>query len=192
MLTSHSDFDLADHLPIHLGEPVSHKKGTILTSAIYHIREGMVFHTLGNTLLTVYGAQQTFGTEIYTGTRIGEYVVGSKLCHMARWLPTRLDAQVQMFKHAGLQWQALAERCAAMSNTRIRDRLKWALKLWAKTLALDQQEGFIQIPYITHERIARYIGTTRPATTSHMNKLRDAKYIRYDYKTIQVREDLQW
>ena len=49
-----------------------------------------------------------------------------------------------------------------------------------------KEDGSHQIPPLTHQLIAEYVGTSREIVTFQMNQLRQMGYIRYSRRGIEV------
>lgn len=83
----------------------------------------------------------------------------------------------------------LQNRLEAMALYKTPERVILALLQLASTLGTPTEGGSIQMPSMTHQLIADYVGTSREIVSAEMNRLRRIGLLEYSRKTIDIRAD---
>jgi CRP/FNR family transcriptional regulator len=80
----------------------------------------------------------------------------------------------------------LAERLQSFALDKASERVVRSLLHFADRLGNRSEDGSIQIPPLTHQVIAEYVGTSREIVTFQMNCLRQKGCLQYSRRGIQV------
>jgi CRP-like cAMP-binding protein len=95
-------------------------------------------------------------------------------------------ALVRMFVSRQLGYKA---RIQCLASKKTSERLVRSLLYLAKHMGTPAQDGFVEIPALSHKRIAEYVGSTRERISIEMNTLRNKGLLRYSRKCIQTHTD---
>ena len=76
------------------------------------------------------------------------------------------------------------KRIESFSMDDIGRRLSQSLIRFADRMGQRCEDGSVQMPPLTHETLAQYVGTSREIVTQYMNRLRRQGFVRYTRKNI--------
>jgi len=146
-------------------------------------------------VLGIVGVNELFGEIALLGEHAsrGEQATALEKTVAMCWTTAEIEGHVEHQPKLGLALiQVAVGRCLGFSE-RLEDLA------WEKTSARvangllrfirfgqQQADGSVRIPPLTHELIARYVGTSREMVTSEMNVLRKLGLLRYSRAAIEL------
>lgn len=197
------------HLP--RGQEVAFARGeTIYDSKygqqfLYLVLEGQVRLCRGSeerhaVLVDIYRDEEFFGEAAFIGnTRQHEIVTAIRSVKAMVWEIPEIEKMIAHRPILGIALMQLLIRRSMEFGIRIESfctdtipvRLARTLVRLAERLGRQTGDGAFEMPSLTHEMLAQYVGTSREIITHHMNRFRRQGYLRYSRRTILV-EQAAW
>lgn len=123
-----------------------------------------------------------------------EHAVALDDVSLLAWTPAEIEEQcerhpqlgirlINLFIQRALDYQARLQSFALEGSP---ERLARSLLHFADRMGSPSGQDFIEIPPLTHQVIADYVGTTREMINSQMNRLRRDGSLKYSRKGIQI------
>jgi len=113
------------------------------------------------------------------------------------WSSAEIEQQIAMYPRLGVAlMQMLARICVdferrlqTLALEKTPERVAWAILYFVETMGTRQDDGWWQIPPMTHQLVSEFVGTSREIVTFQMTRLRDQGYLTYSRKSIRVDRD---
>jgi CRP/FNR family transcriptional regulator, cyclic AMP receptor protein len=150
------------------------------------------------TVVDIFNVDDFFGESALIGSRrLPERALALDNVTLMSWTRAEIEEQIehqprlgialmQMLVKRGLDYE---ERLQSFALDKTPERLMRALLRFAGHLGASGEDGSMSIPPLTHQAIAEYVGTSREIVTSQMNHLRQAGFLRYSRRGVQVYAD---
>jgi CRP/FNR family cyclic AMP-dependent transcriptional regulator len=185
---------------------VTFRKGQIVFDerhppvGIYLVVDGRVKVTVNfddgsETVIDIFGADDFFGESCLLGSlhrslraralddvSLMSWTMG-EIEEQSERQPKLAIALIQMLVKRGLDYQA---RLQSFALDKTPERVVRCLVGFADRMGTRTPDGTIDIPPMTHQVIAQYVGTTREIISFQMNQLRHRGLLRYSRKGIQI------
>lgn len=185
---------------------VDYRRGDIIfdenspSEAINLVVQGRVKVTVpsvdgAQTVVDIFNTDDFFGESALLGGRtIPQCAVALDNVTLMSWTRQEIEDQIerqprlgiallQMLVKRGLDYEA---RLQSFALDKTPERLIRALLRFADHLGAPGEDGSARIPPLTHQAISEYVGTSREIVTFQMNQLRQAGFLRYSRRGIQV------
>ena len=184
----------------------SYRKGQVIfdehhpTSGLHLVVQGRVKVTVlfddgSETVIDIFSTDDFLGESSLLGSvQDSERAVALDNVSLMSWTAAEIEEQserqpklgialIQMFVKRGLDYQA---RLQSFALDKTPERVVRSLLRFADRMGTRTEDGCINIPPLTHQVLAQYVGTTREIITFQMNQLRNKGLLRYSRKGIQV------
>jgi CRP/FNR family transcriptional regulator, cyclic AMP receptor protein len=173
------------------------------SKALHLVVQGRVKVTIpvedgAQTVVDIFNTDDFFGESALIGPRRpAERALALDNVTLMSWTRAEIEEQIerqprlgialmQMLVKRGLDYE---ERLQSFALDKTPERLVRALLRFAGHLGALGEDGSMSIPPLTHQAIAEYVGTSREIVTSQMNHLRQAGFLRYSRRGVQVYAD---
>ena len=172
------------------------------SEGLYVLLEGRVSVTVvgaagKEVVARIVGPEGAFGETSLARSRPRECATALHPSKAMFWSVEELEAQVERQPRLGL---ALIERVAGtlvhlrgrirnMAGYRVSERVAATLLELAGALGTQDSDGCFTMPWITHNLLAEYVGTSREMVTFEMNRLRRLGLIQYSRRRLDVYTD---
>jgi CRP-like cAMP-binding protein len=150
------------------------------------------------TVVDIFTTDDFFGESSLLGAapRIERASALDKVTLMS-WDSTEIEEQVQRQPRLGIALMQMLvkrtldyeERIQSFALDKTPERIAASLLRFAGRLGMQNDEGWMRIPPLTHQLISEYVGTSREIVTFQLNHLRQRGYLRYSRQGIQVSMD---
>jgi CRP/FNR family cyclic AMP-dependent transcriptional regulator len=146
-------------------------------------------------IIKIVQPEGLFGESCLVGQEVRECAMAlNNVVHVMAWPRDEIEQLVEKEPRLGL---ALIEdlvmsalqiqaRLQTMATCNAPEKLMVSLLQLARDLGREMPDGAMQMPPLTHQMIAEYVGTSREIVTSEMNRLRRLGLVRYTRKEITV------
>lgn len=199
--------DVLAHLP--LASTTEYAKGqTIygpdhLSQSLYLVVSGKVLISQiadggSEVLLEIVRPDELFGESAFLGVpHRSEQAVTLEKSTVMTWAITDMEALVMKRPRLAVALlQVIAQRNAdfsrrieSLSLETIERRLARSLIRFSERLGKTEQDGSIRLMPITHDLLARYVGTSREIVTQYMNRFRKQGFVNYSRHGIVVNRE---
>jgi CRP-like cAMP-binding protein len=144
--------------------------------------------------LRIVAAEGLFGECCLLMRQVSEHAVALDKVQLMAWTRAEVRQEVEREPRLGLALieeliiskMEMEDRIQASAFCSVPQRLMLSLLQLARELGEEQPDGALQMPSLTHQVIAEYVGTTRENLSVQMRLLSHLKLIRYTRKHIQV------
>jgi CRP-like cAMP-binding protein len=145
--------------------------------------------------LGIYGRDDFFGETGLLGLdSYPERAVALDDASVMAWTRADIEEQIERNPRLGVAlMQTAVTRCLdletrleALANEKTPARVARAVVELAERLGTRRDDGTVQVPPLTHQLLAEYVGTSREIVTFQMNQLRQAGYVQYSRRHLDV------
>jgi CRP-like cAMP-binding protein len=149
----------------------------------------------GEVVVDVYQADEFFGESALVGCDSrGERAVAMAYTRVMKWSREEIEENALLRPELALALlQLMARRTAdfegriqSLSNESVTRRLTRALIRFAAKFGIQEGDGTLAMPTLTHELLSKYVGTSREIVTHHMNQFRRDGYLSYSRDGISL------
>jgi CRP/FNR family transcriptional regulator len=149
-------------------------------------------------LLDIVRPEELFGESAFLeGTRSTERAEAIESTDVMSWSVSDMeDLVTKRPRLAVALLQVLAQRNAEYTRRiesfaidSIARRLARSLLRFSQRLGTQEEGGSVSMIPVTHEMLSRYVGTTRPIVTHHMNEFRKHGYVTYSRAGISLHRE---
>ena len=149
-------------------------------------------------LIDIHAANDFFGESGLLGlVRRGQTATALDRALLMLWTTAEIEALIERQPKLGTALlQVMVERCLdceerlqSFALEKTPGRVARGLLRFVTRLGVQQDDGSVRIPPLTHQALAEYVGTSREIVTSQMNFLRQGGYLTYSRKGINIRQD---
>jgi CRP/FNR family cyclic AMP-dependent transcriptional regulator len=199
--------DVLEHLPA--ARPATYQKGEMIygvnssTRCIYLVIAGkaMISYTAedgSDVLLDIVRPDELFGeSAFHPTTGRNEMAEAIERTEAMSWTVTEMEelvterprlamALLRAFSQRNAEYARRIE-CFAIDS--IARRLARSLLRFSERLGTPEAGGSVSMIPITHEMLARYVGTSREIVTHHMSEFRKHGYVTYSRRAISLHSD---
>jgi len=150
------------------------------------------------TVIDIFGTDDFLGESSLLGTPPGyDRAVALDNVSLMSWTAREIEEQsvrqprlglafIQMFVRRSMDYQA---RLQSFALDKTPERFIRCLLRFGERMGTRTPDGAVTIPPLTHQVLAKYVGTTREIITLQMNQLRHKGLLRYSRKGIQIYEE---
>jgi len=150
------------------------------------------------TVIDIFGTDDFLGESSLLGDLPGyDRAVALDNVSLMSWTAREIEEQsvrqprlglafIQMFVRRSMDYQA---RLQSFALDKTPERFVRCLLRFAERMGTRTQDGCVTIPPLTHQVLAKYVGTTREIITLQMNQLRHKGLLRYSRKGIQIYDE---
>jgi len=150
------------------------------------------------TVLDIFSTDDFLGESSLLGSVPGyERAVALDNVSLMSWTVREIEEQserqpklgiafIQMFVKRGIDYQS---RLQSFALDKTPERFVRCLLRFAERMGTRTEDGCINIPPLTHQLLAKYVGTTREIITLQMNQFRHKGLLRYSRKGIQIYDE---
>jgi len=182
---------------------IEYPKGALIYSGncdgLYLVAAGRVKLASGEVdgrqaMTRIVPAEEFFGECSLIERTAGERATALSKVQIMMWGRAEIEQQIEKEPGLGLALMQklllvnleMQDRLHVMATCKTPKRVMFSLLQLVQRLGQKQLDGSIQMPGLTHEAIAEYVGTSREIVSSEMNRLRRLGLIRYSRREIQV------
>jgi len=149
-------------------------------------------------LIDIHTADEFFGESGLLGlVKRGQTATALDRALLMLWTTAEIEALIERQPRLGTALlQVMVERCMdreerlqSFALEKTPSRVARSLLRFAGRLGVQQDDGSVRIPPLTHQALAEYVGTSREIVTSQMNLLRQRGYLTYSRKGVNVHVD---
>jgi CRP-like cAMP-binding protein len=146
-------------------------------------------------LLDIYRADELFGySALLNLPHMGERATALEKTRLMSWTAAEITDLIQKKPRLAVALiQLLAPRAVGfgdrvqiLKKDNTRRRLALSLIHFADRFGMEQIDGSVRIIPLTHELLARYIGSTRETVSMHMKQFRQGGYLTYSRRGINL------
>lgn len=172
------------------------------SEGLYVVLEGRVSVTVvgdagKEVVVRIVGPEGAFGETSLVRSRPRERATALDPCKTMFWSVEELEAQVErqprlglaLMQHVAGTLAHLRGRIRNMAGYHVSERVAATLLELARALGRQDSNGYVTMPWITHNLLAEYVGTSREMVTFEMNRLRRLGLIQYSRRRLDVYTD---
>jgi CRP/FNR family transcriptional regulator, cyclic AMP receptor protein len=150
------------------------------------------------TVVDIFNTDDFFGESSMLGSYgVPERAVALDDVTLMSWTRTEIEEQIERQPRLGIALMQMLvkrgvdyeERLQSFALDKTPERIIRALLRFARRLGTPAEDGSLRLPPLTHQVISEYVGTSREIVTFQMNQLRQAGFLRYSRRGIQVYAD---
>lgn len=150
------------------------------------------------TIIEIYAANEFFGESGLLGlAKRGQTASALESTTLVSWTTAEIEANidrqpklgivlVQMMVQRSLEFE---ERLQSFALERAKERLVHSLLRFADRMGVQQDDGTVRLPPLTHQVLSEYVSTSREIVTAQMNHLRQEGYLNYSRKGTNIHRD---
>ena len=172
------------------------------SEGLYVVLEGRVSVTVVGSggkevVARIVGPEGAFGETSLIRSHALERAVTLDPCKVMFWSVEELEGQIErqprlglaLMQHVASTLVHLRTRIHTMASYRVSERVGATLLDLATALGTPAAEGYVTMPWFTHNLLADYVGTSREMVTFEMNRLRRLGLIQYSRRRLDVYAD---
>lgn len=169
------------------------------SEGLYVVLEGRVSISMPGAggkeaVIRILGPEGAFGETAFLRSQPPERATALDPCKAMFWSVEELEAQIErqprlglaLVQHTAGTLMHLRGRIRGMAGYRVSERVAAALLELARSLGVRQDDGYMTMPWVTHNLLAAYVGTSREMVTFEMNRLRRFGLIQYSRRRLDV------
>jgi CRP/FNR family transcriptional regulator, cyclic AMP receptor protein len=171
-----------------------------LSTSIYLVISGRVgisriSSEASEVLLDIVQPEELFGESVFIGpSRPVERATALEIVELMKWdvsviedlIMKRPRLAMALLQILALRSADLARRVASFSIDTVQQRLARSLIQLSERLGTPHEDGSVRMMPVTHEMLARYVGTSRELVTHNMTRFRDQGYVSYSRRGIRL------
>jgi CRP/FNR family cyclic AMP-dependent transcriptional regulator len=172
-----------------------HPPGTVMLLLEGRLKVTLPVRDGSETVVDIFSAGDFLGEWSFLyNTPFSEHAVALDDVSLLAWTPAEIEEQCQRHPQLGIRLIHLIIRRGLDYQARLQsfalegtpERLVRSLLHFADRMGTRADQDFIEIPPLTHQVIADYVGTTREMINSQMNRWRRDGSLKYSRKGIQI------